>query len=493
MPVNSLIVGVDLSPIKPIPSVITFQSDITTEKCRATIRGHLKTWKADVVLHDGAPNVGTAWVQDAFTQAELVLQSLKLATEFLMPGGTFVTKVFRSRDFNNLMWVFNQLFEKVEATKPPSSRNVSAEIFVVCRKFKAPKRIDPKFLDPRTVFEELPDPTPNNEAKVFNPEKKKRKRDGYEEGDYLQFKEQPINDFIETTDPIQMLGTLNRLSFEEKLGGDLAIAAISKLPETTQEIKNCCEDLRVLGKKDFRKLLKWRLSVREKFGLSVKKKSGEPEGVEEVEVESMDEEVQMEEDLVRLRERESKEKKKSKRKENEKKQKEVVRMQLHMGTPMEIGMEQDGNAMFGLKTVDKAGPGALARMAKGRMNIVMKEGNAISKNKDIYMGELFAAAGEDDSDDETGNRLEEELDLLYVRTIFHLLRPAYLSITVTINTRSGEQRPTPNTRPSEPARSTRMANGQAFQRTIRVTRTRMLWNTSKAATTKVTTSKPQDL
>merc|ERR1711939_558761 len=40
MPVSSLIVGVDLSPIKAIPRVITFQSDITTDKCRATIRSH---------------------------------------------------------------------------------------------------------------------------------------------------------------------------------------------------------------------------------------------------------------------------------------------------------------------------------------------------------------------------------------------------------------------------------------------------------------------
>ena len=404
MPAQSIIIGVDLAPIKPIPRVITFQSDITTEKCRTTIRQHLKHWKADTVLHDGAPNVGTAWVQDAFSQAELVLQSMKLATEFLVEGGTFVTKVFRSKDYNALLWVFKQLFTSVEATKPPSSRNVSAEIFVVCRGFKAPKRMDPKFLDPKHVFAELADPTPNNEARVFDPEKKKRKRDGYEEGDWTQFKEIPVTEFINTTDPIAILGQYNKLSFQQPLNGDIALSTLNRLEETTDEIRTCCEDLKVLGKKEFRNLLRWRLKVREKFGLVVKKggqaKKDEPEEV--AEIAPMDEELAIQEELQRLREKESSKAKKERRKENEKKRKEIVRMQMHMTTPMDIGMEQIGplgdDAPFSLKRVEREG--ARDTIAAGKEVTIESESEDSETDVDA------------ESDDE-GDRLERELDSLY--------------------------------------------------------------------------------
>ena len=406
MPPNSLIIGVDLAPIKPIPRAITFQGDITTDKCRATIRTHLKTWKADTVLHDGAPNVGTAWNQDAFSQAELTLQAMKLATDFLGPGGTFVTKVFRSKDYNSLLWVFNQLFNKVEATKPPSSRNVSAEIFVVCRGFKAPQKIDPQFLDPRAVFAELTAPTPNNEAKVFNPEKKKRKREGYDEGDYTQFKQASASEFIQTTDPIAMLGTLNKLSFEQANNGDIALAALNRLPETTQEIMDCCEDLKVLGRKEFRILLKWRLKVREIFGLATKKNSIIKEDAEQItEIAPLDDDLAIEEELQNLNDKEIARRKKERRKENEKRQKESVRMQLHMQAPTDIGLDQLGpqgqDSIFNLVTVKNA----KADLASQPRDFDRQPEPADSEENTASDDDLL-------SDDEE-DKLDSELDAMY--------------------------------------------------------------------------------
>lgn len=403
MPTNSLIVGVDLAPIKPIPRTITFQSDITTDKCRAVIRQHLKTWKADTVLHDGAPNVGIAWVQDAFSQAELALQALRLATDFLIEGGTFVTKVFRSKDYNALLWVFNQLFTKVEATKPPSSRNVSAEIFVVCRGFKAPKRIDPKFLDPRSVFAELTEPTPNNEAKVFNPEKKKRRREGYEEGEYIQFKEATASDFVQTTDPIAMLGTLNKISFQQPPHGDIALEALDRLPESTKEVRDCCQDLKVLGRKEFRLLLRWRLKAREIFGLSTKKQVEEDKEDEQItEVLPMDEELRIREEMQQMNEREGSRQKRERKRENERKQREIVRIQLHMAMPKEIGLEQTGpngeDSMFALASVDRAG--VIEKVAKGKMAV-----EAVQPEREA------SEAGSESDPEEDG--LDRELDELY--------------------------------------------------------------------------------
>jgi AdoMet-dependent rRNA methyltransferase SPB1 len=101
------------------------------------------------------------------------------------------------------------------------TRNVSAEIFVVCREFLAPKAIDPKFLDPKHVFKDLdatshPDKGTtgsNTQANVFQPDKKRRHRIGYADDDYTLFKQIGVAEFINASDPITVLGTVNKMIF----------------------------------------------------------------------------------------------------------------------------------------------------------------------------------------------------------------------------------------------------------------------------------------
>ncbi|KAG1335870.1 hypothetical protein G6F62_006476 [Rhizopus arrhizus] len=413
MPQNSLVIGVDLCPIKPIPGVITFTDDITTDRCRQNLRQEMKTWKADVVLHDGAPNVGRAWAHDAFSQSELVLVSLKLATEFLSKGGTFVTKVFRSKDYNKLIWVFQQLFRKVEATKPPSSRNVSAEIFVVCRDFIAPKKIDPRMLDPKAVFSDVGAEEPKKLADVFRPEKKKRHRDGYEDGDYTLHKTLDVMEFIRADDPIVILGSYNQFTFTSDESRELL-----KRDITTEDIKINCEDLKVLGRGEFKALLKWRTTIRDEFKMDKKKE----EKIMVIEEEPMDEDEMLEAELSSLTKEEAAKRKREKRKANEKKMKLIQRMQLNMIVPTDIALDDNGlgeDEIFNIKKIKK--DSSLEKLQKGDMSMAddLEEDDGpddikVDKNMKGRIAEMDM--DEDlDSEDEYERDLENQMDEDYNR------------------------------------------------------------------------------
>ncbi|XP_076935586.1 adoMet-dependent rRNA methyltransferase spb1-like [Bidens hawaiensis] len=274
VPVGSLVIGVDLDPIRPVRGAIAVQEDITTPKCRSTVKRLMSEngVKAfDLVLHDGSPNVGGAWDQEAVTQNALVVDSIKLASELLAPKGAFVTKVFRSRDYNAVLYCLRQLFEKVEVDKPAASRSTSAEIFIVCQKYKAPAKIDPRLFDVRHLFQGGKEPP--KVIDVLRPTKQKRHRDGYEDGDTTLRKTCSATDFIWSTAPLDVLGTVTSIAFK-----DDTCLPIKNHALTTEEVKALCDDLRILGKQDFKHLLKWRIHIRK--ALSPEKETSIPADVE---------------------------------------------------------------------------------------------------------------------------------------------------------------------------------------------------------------------
>ena len=267
MPVSSIKIGIDLDPIKPIPGVTTFQCDITTEQCRHLIRKEIKHLKADVVLHDGAPNVGGQWSKDSYNQNELVLFSIKLAVEFLKEGGWFISKVFRSVDYNALIYVMRQLFNKVEATKPLASRAQAAEIFVICQGYKNPSYIDPKLLDPKYALKQIDDEDAmknnaiNSIKAIFE---RKKNRSGYNTDTLFIVK--TFKDFIECSNPFKFLFETHKIKVQTE-DCKKYIELVKKQPK---EYELYFDDLQVLGKKEMEELVIWRNKIRAKLNLSRK-------------------------------------------------------------------------------------------------------------------------------------------------------------------------------------------------------------------------------
>ncbi|XP_072602962.1 pre-rRNA 2'-O-ribose RNA methyltransferase FTSJ3 isoform X2 [Vulpes vulpes] len=386
MPVSSLIVGVDLVPIKPLPNVVTLQEDITTERCRQALRKELKTWKVDVVLNDGAPNVGASWVHDAYSQAHLTLMALRLACDFLARGGCFITKVFRSRDYQPLLWIFQQLFHRVQATKPQASRHESAEIFVVCQGFLAPDKVDSKFFDPKFAFKEI-----EVQAKTVTElvTKKKPKAEGYAEGDLTLYHRASVTDFLRAANPVDFLSKASEISLDDE--------ELAQHPATTEDIRACCQDIKVLGRKELRSLLNWRTKLRR----YVAKKLKEQAKALDISLSSGEEEEEEEEQLNRtlaeMKAQEVAELKRKKKKLLREQRKQRERVELKMDLPGVSIADEGETGMFSLRTI--RGHQLLEEVTQGDMSAADTFLSDLPRD-DIYVSDV--------EDDDTS--LDSDLD-----------------------------------------------------------------------------------
>ncbi|XP_008516519.2 pre-rRNA 2'-O-ribose RNA methyltransferase FTSJ3 [Equus przewalskii] len=397
MPVSSLIVGVDLVPIKPLPNVVTLQEDITTERCRQALRKELKTWKVDVVLNDGAPNVGASWVHDAYSQAHLTLMALRLACDFLARGGCFITKVFRSRDYQPLLWIFQQLFRRVQATKPQASRHESAEIFVVCQGFLAPDKVDSKFFDPKFAFKEVEVQTKTVTELVT---KKKPKAEGYAEGDLTLYHRTSVTDFLRAANPVDFLSKASEISLDDE--------ELAQHPATTEDIRVCCQDIKVLGRKELRSLLNWRTKLRRYVAKKLKEQakaldislsSGEEEeeGNEEESTartvrqpsKEEEEEEQLNRTLAEMKAQEVAELKRKKKKLLREQRKQRERVELKMDLPGVSIADEGETGMFSLRTI--RGHQLLEKVTAGDMSA------ADTFLTDLPRDDIYVSDVEDDS------------------------------------------------------------------------------------------------
>ncbi|XP_042413769.1 pre-rRNA 2'-O-ribose RNA methyltransferase-like [Zingiber officinale] len=419
-PVGSFIVGVDLFPIRPIRGAHALAEDITTPKCRAAIKRLMDSNGCsafDVILHDGSPNVGGAWAQEATSQSALVVDSIRLATNFLAPKGTFVTKVFRSQDYSAIIFCLKQFFDKVEVTKPVASRSTSAEIYVIGVRYKAPAKIDPRLLDVKHLFQgAIEQPKVVN---VLRGSKQKRNREGYEEGNTTLWKVGLVSDFIQSESSVEFLSSVNALSFD-----DPACFSFRDHELTTDEIKSLCEDLYVLDKKSFKQLLKWRIHIRNALSKEKVASTANEDKIVIKEDDAKEDEQEDEDDKV-LNEMEElsqlmdKKKKKAKKLLSKRRAKDKARkaMGIQIDATEDSYIERD---LFSLSAIK--GKKELLAIDSTDLNDEYGEDNLVDSDDEEAQREIEKEDSSDemDSDEEQrryNEQLEEELDEAYERYV----------------------------------------------------------------------------
>ena len=99
------VIGIDLLPVEPVPGVLLFEADFTSDEGLALVENALDGKKVDLVLSDMAPNL--SGVKDAdqakhYALAELALEfagiSIQARRGFQLEAGQFQCPHFRLAD-----------------------------------------------------------------------------------------------------------------------------------------------------------------------------------------------------------------------------------------------------------------------------------------------------------------------------------------------------------------------------------------------------------
>ena len=124
------VVGIDLQPVTiKLPShVSVYIADILA--LHADVLRSLGN-DFNVVVSDMAPATTGSKHVDSARSFHLCQAALSMAQNVLIPGGSFVCKIFQGTDFKAFSDVVKADFNKFKIFKPQSSRKASREIYII--------------------------------------------------------------------------------------------------------------------------------------------------------------------------------------------------------------------------------------------------------------------------------------------------------------------------------------------------------------------------
>lgn len=128
------VIALDLLEMEPIHGVEFLLGDFREEETLGKLRETLQGEKPGLVLSDMAPNMSGIPLSDQARAMYLAELALEFAAEELKVGGDFVVKVFQGAGFMEYREAMAKIFESVLLRKPDSSRDRSAEVYLVGRR-----------------------------------------------------------------------------------------------------------------------------------------------------------------------------------------------------------------------------------------------------------------------------------------------------------------------------------------------------------------------
>ncbi len=127
------VVAVDPRAVEPIDGVAFLRGRVGDPRLAA----RLGAASFDVVLSDMSPRISGAYPTDHARSVGLVRDAWHLAEVVLVPGGTFVAKIFDGDLVAGIEAELSGRFARIRRTKPPASRESSSELYLIATGFRA--------------------------------------------------------------------------------------------------------------------------------------------------------------------------------------------------------------------------------------------------------------------------------------------------------------------------------------------------------------------
>jgi 23S rRNA (uridine2552-2'-O)-methyltransferase len=129
------VVAIDYLDLKPVSEAVFIKMDFMDNEAPQKLKDAIGG-KAHVIMSDMAPPTTGHRETDHIRIMGLAEAAYEFAREVLLPGGTFLCKVFQGGAERDLLNALKKDFTKVKHVKPPASRADSSEMYVVALGFR---------------------------------------------------------------------------------------------------------------------------------------------------------------------------------------------------------------------------------------------------------------------------------------------------------------------------------------------------------------------